>query len=371
MRYLLVTLLLTITIHSCFSQNYSKIYYNSNWKVTSKKAAAYYRNSGFDNEKLVFDSIVSDYFITGNLQMTGCYDNGIKEGEFIYYYPNGTIFLRTTYIDNKRAGSWIEYFENGKVKKEINYKDNKEYLIQYNNILGSTLIRKNACKYELFYYSNDYFNSNTRVEYNDLGQIDVYKLSGEIQKGVKNGIWKVEKNDKLYGEVKYRYGTLQSGYLLFKNNEYPVIEDVFTPLIHEPEKIKITEGIYLEPGQMIRNNYLLDALELDKQKNAKRINIENKEKFIEYFNDNFSIQYKNCKDITIFSIKVKIDSHGNFTLLSIMPKASKTIQAESIKVLNSIIATGQLKDSEIGFSYRILCVDELDYKNKSETEPDI
>jgi antitoxin component YwqK of YwqJK toxin-antitoxin module len=68
------------------------------------KDATYYRISGFNPDLMKFDSIVVDHYMDNNVEMIGQYHNGIKEGDFIYYFPDQTLRLSSSYVNNKRPG---------------------------------------------------------------------------------------------------------------------------------------------------------------------------------------------------------------------------------------------------------------------------
>jgi antitoxin component YwqK of YwqJK toxin-antitoxin module len=367
MKYFLSSIFSAFILITAYTQEYKNVYYNSNWEITSKKYAIFFRNSGFNNTKMVFDSIVSDFYISGKPEMTGFYNDGLKNGEFKYFNPNGSIFLSTEYKNNMRSGTWIEYFKNGEIKKEIKYQNNKEYLTQYNDSNGMSILKNNSCKYILEYATSEYYSSNaislsSNTIFEGSKKIDAYKLSGAIHNGLKDGPWVLKKNSQLYCKMNYKDGILINGFMLLEGSKVPLINDVLAPLFNEPEKLGTTEGLLLEPGQMIKNNYIMEALSKEHQKKLKKKILDNKEDFIKFFCNNFSVQYEDCKDTNTIKIKVITRNDGEISSFSITPSVPNKIQTEVNKILNCVSRIQQLSENEISFNYRILCVDELQYK---------
>lgn len=89
------------------------IYYDSLWKtIPSREGAFYYRE--MDNK--AGDFCVQDFYITGQVQMKGCYSDFnylIKEGLFTYYYENGQKSSEGTYKNNAKTNDWRYWGENG------------------------------------------------------------------------------------------------------------------------------------------------------------------------------------------------------------------------------------------------------------------
>lgn len=102
------------------------LYFNKNWKLSTVENAHYFRIITNDTTgKFLFH--VNDYYLTGQLQMTGLYRSispDFKTGPFVYYYPNGKKQIMCTYSDNQLEGKYMEWFDNGQPKTEKYYKHN-------------------------------------------------------------------------------------------------------------------------------------------------------------------------------------------------------------------------------------------------------
>ncbi|MEG0528417.1 MAG: hypothetical protein RR531_12960 [Longicatena sp.] len=67
-----------------------------------------------DNEKQ-FTGLVYDLFENGNLDSYMFVKEGIKQGEFVEFYPNGTIKRINNMVDNVSERKQVEYYENGSI----------------------------------------------------------------------------------------------------------------------------------------------------------------------------------------------------------------------------------------------------------------
>lgn len=107
------------------------LWLNKRQKVCNKEDATYCRVI-FPNQSL--DYIVSDYYLTGELYMTGkliSLKPEIREGDFIYFHINGKIKSKVKYVDGISTGS--KYWDiNGNVLKEYP-KDPNEEMPQFPN----------------------------------------------------------------------------------------------------------------------------------------------------------------------------------------------------------------------------------------------
>jgi antitoxin component YwqK of YwqJK toxin-antitoxin module len=54
--------------------------------------------------------------------------NGIREGNWLFYYDSGKLLLRGYYINGKKNGEEITYYENGAILSKGEYKDDKRVL---------------------------------------------------------------------------------------------------------------------------------------------------------------------------------------------------------------------------------------------------
>ncbi len=97
---------------SLFAQAQKTTYFDKNWNPCPKDSARYYRLA----EKKDTLWLVSDYYITNELQMKGSYlDDSLKKahGVFTYYYRSGQLSSKGAYQNNQRRGLWQGWHETG------------------------------------------------------------------------------------------------------------------------------------------------------------------------------------------------------------------------------------------------------------------
>ena len=136
------------------------------------------------------------YSDTGKLRVSGNYKNGVLDGEFKAYYPNGNLQGEVNYKNGEMNGEFKEYHENKNIRLSGNYKNSlqegewKSYL--EDGTLETIVNYKDG---ELNGLKEDFYkNGNvwTRQEFknNDLdGVYEVYYENGnpQLKAKIKNG----------------------------------------------------------------------------------------------------------------------------------------------------------------------------------------
>lgn len=61
------------------------------------------------------------YYPNGNIWSIGRYDHGKKVGKKEVYWPDGTIRYEGNYIADKKSGTWVFYNMDGTVLQEMNF----------------------------------------------------------------------------------------------------------------------------------------------------------------------------------------------------------------------------------------------------------
>ena len=100
------------------------VYFDQNWEQSIKQDARYYRIISTDTASGNFRFQVVDYYLTGQVQMTGTYksirpDN--RDGRFIYYYENGQRQRDCIYRENTLHGPFSEWYRSGQQKNLQEY----------------------------------------------------------------------------------------------------------------------------------------------------------------------------------------------------------------------------------------------------------
>lgn len=307
--------IITTTSTLLISQDFDKVYFNSNWVVTTIDKAVYYRKSDFNSQIPSYANKVTDYYLNnGQIEMTGQYENGLKSGTFNFYYPNGKLKMVANYKENERLGNWKEFYHNGVLKLNIEYQDDIENIIELNDILGNSLIKENKLKYILTY--SDAPGRFTEV--NSLLEDVTYEISGTLNQNVRDGKWTVKKGKQIYASLTYSLGKMEKGFFYTSGQKTPLLNKSAFPLIVAPIKFLITERFTLEPGAIIKNNYMTQGLHEYKYKSMKKVTIKNYEDLKQYLNDHFELRTNKTEQIRI----LLQTNNGRITNFTTEPKIS-------------------------------------------------
>jgi antitoxin component YwqK of YwqJK toxin-antitoxin module len=85
----------------------------------SPKRICVYKGSGEDKQ-LIRETT---YYLNNKLQMDGTYKNNQRDGQWIYWYENGSKWSEGFFREGKNDGKRITYFENGKIRYEAYYRE--------------------------------------------------------------------------------------------------------------------------------------------------------------------------------------------------------------------------------------------------------
>jgi hypothetical protein len=123
MKILIGSLLLMFSIHG-FSQSPAKFYFDKNMRPAPKKEAVIYGTGTMDSglyqltcyyQKKKHPLACVAYFKDSTQQL--------REGQYRFYFENGTIGTEGNYRNGKKEGLWIDYHENGTVADSAEYKN--------------------------------------------------------------------------------------------------------------------------------------------------------------------------------------------------------------------------------------------------------
>ena len=123
-KLLYLTCLVMALPYSGHSQT-DTVYFDHKWEVTSRANAEYYRlrtnePGGFKAE--------DHYMKNGNLQMTGHLivvgDSNLRNGDFVYYYEDGSKSSEGEFKHENRIGLWKYYNDSG-LTSENRYENDK------------------------------------------------------------------------------------------------------------------------------------------------------------------------------------------------------------------------------------------------------
>lgn len=116
-----LTLSFLILLSFCISvsgQNIEDtIFYSSDWRITSREFASYYRITDFNIPNKCFSGVVSDYTINNDkLIMSGHYANCQRNGIFSLYTDTGDS-LNLNFKNGDRTGIWSKFDSAGNLIK--------------------------------------------------------------------------------------------------------------------------------------------------------------------------------------------------------------------------------------------------------------
>lgn len=123
MKHLTIIIFLLITITS-YSQKFVEKFYTPYWEETVSNYDASFvarinkTDSGY---------VKTTFYINADrekIEMYGLYkDNHLDtpNGNFYWYYPNGSIKKQGKFVNGKKQGEWLEWFSDKRIKRVTNY----------------------------------------------------------------------------------------------------------------------------------------------------------------------------------------------------------------------------------------------------------
>jgi len=116
-------------------------------------------SSGFEKNNLL-DSVLTLYFLSGNIYSTSRYLNDTLNGPFIKYREDGTIYSASNYTNGKLNGWYIEYRNNGVKKYEEEYYNgkttgNRRLYFENGQVQGEFLWTKHKVDGQKIWYYED------------------------------------------------------------------------------------------------------------------------------------------------------------------------------------------------------------------------
>jgi len=157
-----------------------------------------------EDEDVIKTKNYNDY---GKVIAKGNVNNkGYKQGEWEFYYDNGSLKSTGSYLDNQKHAKWVYYYPSGQIEQTGNYKQGKE-----------------DGDWEWFYPNNDvlrtehFYNGledGELIEYSDSGEIIT---KGDFIEGLKEGEWLYRVGDHTEKGV-YKYGLREGIWRYYYDN---------------------------------------------------------------------------------------------------------------------------------------------------------
>lgn len=320
------------------------LYYNSNWEITKKDKATYFREAEFDLNNFKLDGSVKDYSINGTLLMKGNYNSDKKNGEFTFFYDNGNVKSKGHYEDNKRVGYWEYFYKDNKIKQKVFFPPIPPYLdfsvVEYYDNKGNQLIKNGTGKW-----------INDSIQGTSLDKSSLDKLVGEFKDSVKVGEWKLYRvsDNKIIHRERFRKGKFIDATVyepLF--DSYGTIS--FEMLNKFPDennsKLKKTENFKLDSTSFSATLIFSDVETIFKTITGKEYKITNRnacyafgdDSLLEFIEKNIrypisAIQKRATGKVYVAAV---IDSLGKSKEVKILKGVQMDLDAEAIRVIKLI-----------------------------------
>ena len=223
-------LFLNIFLISCFgySQVTDTLFYNESWQITARGSGIYYRIATMDTTNLKFTGKFEDYYQSGALLLSGSYDTqGLKQGEFLRYYPNKQLYTKGNYKDNEQTGRWEYYYQNGQLGQIIVFSEDDFTVLEFYDVDGNQLITNGTGEWVKDFYPN---------------QGGINYLYASFVDGKRTGVWKYkDQNDKVLLREEYEEGRLKKGKQYNWNTTIKYRETKFEKDMFYPSAFNVTE----------------------------------------------------------------------------------------------------------------------------------
>jgi TonB family protein len=168
--------------------------------------------------------------------MKGEYKAGEKEGDFIFYYPNGQLEMSGRFEHNYRKGTWNFFYPDGKPKLRIEFDPlyiEQPRIIFFNDSTGVELIKRGTGKwFENIQYSNGVSAT----------------ITGSYRNYKRHGLWTFKTSNEDYvRQEEYTAGVFKRAALINSKGRLEV--DIALPYsLSYPDKFYYTERFYARQG---------------------------------------------------------------------------------------------------------------------------
>lgn len=117
MRFRIALLLLPVLLVACSTHKHVA----SSHPNGKPEVVLYLKGDGDQAEK-VMEKV---YYPNGQLEYVGHFDKGVENGEWMYYYENGTKKYREVWLNGLEHGIHLDYSPDGQVYRELHYEQGK------------------------------------------------------------------------------------------------------------------------------------------------------------------------------------------------------------------------------------------------------
>ncbi|MFP4093065.1 MAG: TonB family protein [Cyclobacteriaceae bacterium] len=228
--------------HRPYAQKRVNFFYDSNWALTSREQAVYFRNAWIDTTYFVFLGPTADFFVDGKPQMQGNYEGGRKSGDFTFYYPNGEVKIKGEFTDNQPSGAWHFFYEDASLKQLVQFEGDAYKILTFIDKAGTPKVENG--------------NGLWEGQFTEPVNGTTFYINGRVEAGYPDGWWSyINEEGQIVYEEKFKNGTFRYGQS--KNAFREVIERKKEPLdlsLFIPIKLKLTENFTYAPD-MTQGDY--------------------------------------------------------------------------------------------------------------------
>lgn len=139
MRYTLLLLIAALAI-GCQTEPAQVV--ESNWSPEQPKLIAYYEEVNGDSVKVKEEKFYEEgtteyiggydenglrhgewryFYKDGTLWSLGVYEHGVMNGKKEVYWPDGTLRYEGYFLNNEKSGHWVFYKADGSILQEMDY----------------------------------------------------------------------------------------------------------------------------------------------------------------------------------------------------------------------------------------------------------
>ncbi len=209
------------------------VFYNSEWHITSRDRAVYFRNGIWSHSKNFFTGTVCDYLLKDSSMIsTVTYTPELKKtGEYISWSPNGKKLAEGSFKKNKMEGQWKFYDENGSLHYVVNFSGNQ---FEFESLI------------------DDQNNDVIQTDEQDFELIlnDIFVLSGTFENGKRAKTWKLDVNGNTLLREVFRDGEFVRGLYLKNGERVPLPSSELESVIFKPVRLEITESLFFDDREL-------------------------------------------------------------------------------------------------------------------------
>jgi len=205
-----------------------KLYFDKNWSVCKPEVASYYRICNWDSKIRFYEGGFTDFQTNGTKIAEGNYNLGLKNGEFKFYFENGSEKITAFFTNDKPDRIWSWYYPNKLVHFKIDFTNDNLNITEINNESGNSVM-----SYAEFVYA-----------FQNDPALNTMKIIGTIKDNKKEGKWKIVGQNKTVGYDLYKKDTyIRTNYGI--SDPSSLNNRIISSKYFIPYALYVTESIYI------------------------------------------------------------------------------------------------------------------------------